>query len=265
MPGTAPSRLAWRASTLGGGDAGAFGSAVNGYSVTRAWARDLGDGCWDGRAGSTPLTYGGVATLTAEASRLHLAQAIVDYLGDGARNQTVFTSAADVLPLLDTIALAATTAPGSCAGGALFATPGRPFDREPPVITFATPAADAYRRGTFEVFASAVDNLDGTPTVTFTSAGLIDDDTDGHEVHDDVVSTGLPDGPFAIEVRAVDDSGNAATATSSKSVTRRSPSTASRYGSARSAVRKQAMVTSGRLRDRWIARRVGSSSTTRAT
>jgi hypothetical protein len=217
------SRAAWRASAAGGGDAGAFGSAVNGYAVTRAWARDLGDGCWDGRAGTTMLTYGGVTPLTAEAARLHLAQAIVDYLGDGARNQTTFTTAADVLPLLDTVALAATSAPGACAGGALFATPGRPFDREPPVITFATPAEAAYLRGTFEVFASAVDNLDGTPTVTFVSPALIDDDTDGHEVHDDVVSTALPDGPFAMEVRAVDDSGNAATATRTVTIDNTAP------------------------------------------
>ncbi|MBP9167813.1 MAG: hypothetical protein KBG48_10515 [Kofleriaceae bacterium] len=218
------SRAAWRAAAAGGGDAGAFGSAVNGYAVTRAWARDLGDGCWDGRAGTTTLTYGGVTPLTAEAARLHLAQAIVDYLGDGARNQTTFTTAADVLPLLDTVALAATSAPGACAGGALFATPGRPFDREPPVITFATPAEAAYLRGTFEVFASAVDNLDGTPTVTFVSPALIDDDTDGHEVHDDVVSTALPDGPFAMEVRAVDDSGNAATATRTVTIDNTAPS-----------------------------------------
>ncbi|MBK6920647.1 MAG: hypothetical protein IPH07_24815 [Deltaproteobacteria bacterium] len=124
------------------------------------------------------------------------------------------------------MALAATSAPGACAGGALFATPGRPFDREPPVITFATPAEAAYLRGTFEVFASAVDNLDGTPHRDLRHPALIDDDTDGHEVHDDVVSTALPDGPFAMEVRAVDDSGNAATAT--RTVTITTPPRASR-------------------------------------
>ncbi len=217
------SRAAWRASAAGGGDAGAFGSAVNGYAVTRAWARDLGDGCWDGRAGTTMLTYGGVTPLTAEAARLHLAQAIVDYLGDGARNQTTFTTAADVLPLLDTVALAATSAPGACAGGALFATPGRPFDREPPVITFgAFPATDPFVRGTFDVTATATDNLDTEPSLTFTS-GQTDIDIDRSEVRATIATAALPDGALTIGLASQDDSGNAATATRTVTVDNTAP------------------------------------------
>jgi hypothetical protein len=217
------SRAAWRASAAGGGDAGAFGSAVNGYAVTRAWARDLGDGCWDGRAGTTTLTYGGVTPLTAEAARLHLAQAIVDYLGDGARNQTTFTTAADVLPLLDTVALAATSAPGACAGGALFATPGRPFDREPPVITFgAFPATDPFVRGTFDVTATATDNLDTEPSLTFTT-GQTDIDIDRSEVRATIATAALPDGALTIGLASQDDSGNAATATRTVTVDNTAP------------------------------------------
>jgi hypothetical protein len=217
------SRAAWRASAAGGGDAGAFGSAVNAYAVTRAWARDLGDGCWDGRAGTTTLTYGGVTPLTAEAARLHLAQAIVDYLGDGARNQTTFTTAADVLPLLDTVALAATSAPGACAGGALFATPGRPFDREPPVITFgAFPATDPFVRGTFDVTATATDNLDTEPSLTFTT-GQTDIDIDRSEVRATIATAALPDGALTIGLASQDDSGNAATATRTVTVDNTAP------------------------------------------
>ncbi|MBK9032150.1 MAG: hypothetical protein IPL61_12660 [Myxococcales bacterium] len=86
------SRTAWTASTAGGGDAGAFGPTINAQKVTNLWSRDIRDGCLDGKAGATPLSYGGVGTLTDEATRLQLAQAIVAYLGDGARNVTAFTA-----------------------------------------------------------------------------------------------------------------------------------------------------------------------------
>ncbi|MBL8622221.1 MAG: hypothetical protein JNK64_12990 [Myxococcales bacterium] len=52
------SRTAWAASTSGGGDAGAFGPTINAQKVTNLWSRDIRDGCLDGKAGATPLSYG---------------------------------------------------------------------------------------------------------------------------------------------------------------------------------------------------------------
>ncbi|MBK7823531.1 MAG: hypothetical protein IPJ61_21325 [Tessaracoccus sp.] len=180
------SRTAWTASTAGGGDAGAFGPTINAQKVTNIWSRDLADGCLDGKAGATPLTYGGVAQLTDEALRLQLAQAIVAYLGDSARNVTAFSGPAEVLPLLDAIATGGGNAmPGSCVGavsGHLFDDNGRTFDRDGPLVTFdgATPLAGAFVRGTIMVEATATDvgMLDPAPTLRITLP-MSTVDTDG--------------------------------------------------------------------------------------
>jgi hypothetical protein len=166
------SRTAWQASALGGGDAGAFGSAVNAMKVLQVWVRDLGDGCWDGRAGRhRALSYGGPTLLTDEATRVQLAQALVAYLGS-AQNQTQFAVPADVLPLLDTWSTGGgNTAPGACAGtNHLFDDAGQGFDREGPVITWgAFPATDPFVRGSVTVTATAVDNLPTLPGLVFTT------------------------------------------------------------------------------------------------
>ena len=206
------SRLAWAASSSGGGDAGAFGPAVNAQTITRTWGRDLGDGCWDGRAGATTLTYGGTLALTEEASRLHLAQAIVAYLGDSARNQTAFASAADVLPLLDTLATGGTTtAPGACPGGRVFTTPGDTFDRTGPVVTWTQLPPSLDVRGSFMIAATCADALDPNPILAIASpAGTVDQDGDitNHNIRASFDTTALPDGPLAVIVDGLDASGN---------------------------------------------------------
>ena len=206
------SRLAWAASAQGGGDAGAFGPAVNAQTITRTWVRDLSDGCWDGRAGTTALTYGGTAALTEEASRLHLAQAIVAYLGDSTRNQTAFTSAADVLPLLDTIATGGTTtAPGACPGGRVFTTAGDTFDRTGPVVTWTQLPPSPDVRGSFMIAATCADALDPNPVLSIASpAGTVDQDGDitNQNIRASFDTTALPDGPLAVVVDGLDASGN---------------------------------------------------------
>ncbi len=206
------SRTAWGASALGGGDAGAFGSAVNAMKVLQVWVRDIGDGCWDGKAGPTALSYGGPTLLTDEATRLQLAQALVAYLGS-AQNQTQFAAAADVLPLLDTLATGGgNTAPGSCAGtNHLFDDAGQGFDREGPVVTWGTfPATDPYVRGMVTVTATAVDNLPTLPTLAFTT-GQTDIDVAANGVRAVIDTTGM-NGPVPLAVRAEDGSMNATTA-----------------------------------------------------
>ena len=203
------SRTAWHASALGGGDAGAFGSAVNAMKVLQVWVRDLGDGCWDGRAGATALSYGGPTLLTDEATRVQLAQALVAYLGS-AQNQTQFAVPADVLPLLDTWSTGGgNTAPGACAGtNHLFDDAGQGFDRKGPVITWgAFPATDPFVRGSVTVTATAVDNLPTLPGLVFTT-GQTDIDVAMNGVRAVIDTTGM-NGPVPLAVRATDGSGNA--------------------------------------------------------
>jgi hypothetical protein len=206
------SRTAWHASALGGGDAGAFGSAVNAMKVLQVWVRDLGDGCWDGKAGPTALSYGGPTLLTDEATRLDLAQALVAYLAS-AQNQTQFAVPADVLPLLDTWATGGGNAgPGSCAGtNHTFDDAGASFDREGPVITWGTfPATDPFVRGMVTVTATAVDNLPTLPSLVFTT-GQTDIDVAVNGVRAVLDTTGM-NGPVPLAVRATDGSTNATTA-----------------------------------------------------
>ncbi len=215
------SRTAWAASTSGGGDAGAFGPTINAQKVTNLWSRDIRDGCLDGKAGATPLSYGGVGTLTDEATRLQLAQAIVAYLGDGARNVTAFTTPAEVLPLLDTLAQGGgNAAPGSCTGavaGHLFDDNGRSFDRDGPLVAFdgGTPPAGAFVRGSIMVDATATDvgMLDPSPTLRIvTPAGTVDTDgdTNDRDIHATFdTATAVPGGgPLTVVLDGFDHSGN---------------------------------------------------------
>jgi hypothetical protein len=215
------SRTAWAASTSGGGDAGAFGPTINAQKVTNLWSRDIRDGCLDGKAGTTPLSYGGVGTLTDEATRLQLAQAIVAYLGDGARNVTAFTTPAEVLPLLDTLAQGGgNAAPGSCTGavaGHLFDDNGRSFDRDGPLVSFdgATPLAGAFVRGTIMVDATATDvgMLDPAPTLRIVApAGTVDTDgdTNDRDIHAtfDTAAAAPGGGPLTVVLDGFDHSGN---------------------------------------------------------
>ena len=215
------SRTAWAASTSGGGDAGAFGPTINAQKVTNLWSRDIRDGCLDGKAGATPLSYGGVGTLTDEATRLQLAQAIVAYLGDGARNVTAFTTPAEVLPLLDTLAQGGgNVAPGSCTGavaGHLFDDNGRSFDRDGPLVAFdgGTPPAGAFVRGSIMVDATATDvgMLDPAPTLRIvTPAGTVDTDGDvnDRDIHASFdTATAVPGGgPLTVVLDGFDHSGN---------------------------------------------------------
>ncbi len=215
------SRTAWAASTSGGGDAGAFGPTINAQKVTNLWSRDIRDGCLDGKAGATPLSYGGVGTLTDEVTRLQLAQAIVAYLGDGARNVTAFTTPAEVLPLLDTLAQGGgNVAPGSCTGavaGHLFDDNGRSFDRDGPLVAFdgGTPPAGAFVRGSIMVDATATDvgMLDPAPTLRIvTPAGTVDTDgdTNDRDIHATFdTATAVPGGgPLTVVLDGFDHSGN---------------------------------------------------------
>jgi len=204
------SQTAYRASTQGGGDAGSFATAMDSIRVVNVLDQDLADGCFDGKINATTqLSYGGTQRPGDQAVRLDLANAIATYLGDGVRNATPLT-VADVLPLLDTLALGGpTNGTGACPGGGLFETPGDTYDRTPPVIVWQapTPVDGTWVRGTIVVQATATDEVDRAPTVTWLG-GLVDSDGDlTNSVATAMVATGA-DGPLTIAARAVDDSGN---------------------------------------------------------
>ncbi|MBE7452765.1 MAG: hypothetical protein HS111_28970 [Kofleriaceae bacterium] len=218
------SETARQASTLGGGDGGTFGTAMTAMRVVRVLEQDVADGCWDGRmggAGGTQLYFGGTRAVSAEAVRRGLANAIVGYLSDGARNQTPYAGAADVLGQLDALASGGgNAAPGSCTGagaGTLHPDPGGAFDQTAPVVTFVTPPTPpaGLVRGTLTVSALATDNLDVRPGLRFTApAGTADadgDETDADAQHT-FVTTALADGPLAVSLEATDDAGNVGTA-----------------------------------------------------
>ncbi len=218
------SETARQASTLGGGDGGTFGTAMTAMRVVRVLEQDVADGCWDGRmggAGGTQLYFGGTRAVSAEAVRRGLANAIVGYLSDGARNQTPYAGAADVLGLLDALSFGGgNAAPGSCTGagaGTLHPDPGGAFDQAAPVVTFVTPPTPpaGLVRGTLTVSALATDNLDVRPALRFTAPpGTPDadgDETDADAQHT-FVTTALADGPLAVSLEATDDAGNVGTA-----------------------------------------------------
>ena len=205
------SQLAYRASSAGGGDAGSFATAMDSMRIVTVLDADLADGCLDGKAGATPLVFGGTQRPTDQTLRLDLASAIAAYLRDPARDLTSVT-VVDVLPLLDTLASSGPArGAGSCPGGGLFATAGTPFDRSSPTIVWQapTPAEGAWVRGTIAVQATAEDDLDLAPSVTWLG-GLVDSDGDpDNAVASATIATGsAPDGILTVAARAVDDAGN---------------------------------------------------------
>ena len=232
------SRTAWQASTAGGGDAGTFGSTVNAQKVVNAWSRDLADGCWNGKAGTDPLSYGGTRTFGDQATRLDLAQAIVAYLGDVAHNPTPFVSASDVLGLLDTLASGGgNDAIGSCVmtapdtvGGQVFDDIGDTFDQAAPTIAFrgATPADGAFVKGTITIDALATDpgNIDIRPTLVFT-APMNTIDVDGDPTDRDALAMidtlTQPEGSLPVTLSSEDDSLNVGTATRTFTVDNTAP------------------------------------------
>ncbi len=220
------SETARTASTLGGGDGGTFGSVMNAMRVVRVLETDLADGCWDGRQGATALFFGGTRAVSVRSTRRDLANQIVSYVADGARNQTPYAGAADILSQLDTLSSGgANMSPGSCsATGKLNPDAGTPFDQTPPVILFlGTTTAAGFVRGTVIVDAMSADPdmLDMRPTLRFTSpAGTADSDgdetdPDAHHVFD---TTTMSDGPMAVSLESVDDAGNVGTATRSYTI-----------------------------------------------
>ncbi len=220
------SETARAASTLGGGDGGTFGSAMNAMRVVRVLETDLADGCWDGRQITTPLFFGGTRAVTVRSTRRELAEKIVSYLSDGARNQTPYAGAVDVLSQLDTLSSGGgNTSPGSCsATGKLNPDAGTPFDQTPPVITFlGTTTTAGFVRGTVTVDAVSADPdmLDMRPTLRFTTpAGTAD--TDGDETDPDAHhmfdTTTMSNGPLVVTLESVDDAGNVGTATRSYTI-----------------------------------------------
>jgi hypothetical protein len=208
------SETAFQASTQGGGTGGAFGTTMNGARVVEVLEADLADGCWDGRAGTTPLFWGGVESVTSEATRLELGNAIVAYLRDAARNVTAFTGAVDVLSLLDTLAGGGpASGEGSCATGALYPDEGGVFDQTVPAVSFVggTPAAGAHVRGTITVAIVASDDIDTMPRIAFASpADLAGQDNDGDANDADATITvntlGRTDGALTVVAHAYDDS-----------------------------------------------------------
>ena len=214
------SELARDASTLGGGDGGTFGSAMSAMRVVRVLETDVADGCWDGRDGGAPLLFGGTQAPTAQTTRLDLAVAIAGYLADGARNQSPYAGASDVLGLLDTLASGGgNTAPGSCAAtGRLHPDAGGPFDQVAPEIAIATVPAGPVVGGVVTVDATASDALDVRPSLRFTApAGTTDADGDESDADArasiDTRAT-FPDaeGTLAIALESFDDAGNRGTA-----------------------------------------------------
>jgi len=208
------SQTAWQASNQGGGDGGTFGTSMHAVRVWKVLDQDLADGCWNGKAGPNALVFGGTQAVTADSARKDLADAIVAFLGGA--NGTPFTTAADILPLLETLSQSGpTTASSTCAAGQLFPTPGQSYDQILPVVVFEppTPAADALVRQTIMVRASATDNLTA-PIASWTApAGLQDTDnvSTNNIVTGTIDTTTLSDGPLTVKASAGDASNNVGT------------------------------------------------------
>ncbi|MBE7452733.1 MAG: hypothetical protein HS111_28800 [Kofleriaceae bacterium] len=191
--------------------------------VVRVLEQDLADGCWDGRLGSPTgprLYYGGTQAVSERAVRRDLANAIASYLGDGARNQTPYAGAADVLGLLDTLAGGGgNAAPGACSGegaGKLHPDAGSSFDQAAPVVTFVTPPTPAagwcgddhgLGGGDRQPRPAAVAPVHGAGG----TADADGDETDADAQHTFVTTT-LADGPLVVSLEAADDAGNVGTA-----------------------------------------------------
>ncbi len=228
------SELARAASTLGGGDGGTFGPAMSSLRVVRALELDLADGCWDGRQGTAPLYFGGTQAVSARATRLGLATAIAAYLDDGARNQTPYAGAADVLALLDTLASGGGNgAPGGCAAtGGLHPDAGSAFDQTPPAIAISTAPAGPVLGGVVTVTAVASDALDVRPSLRFTApAGTVDSDGDAGDADataaiDTRVFLPGTEGTLAVSLESFDDAGNRGTGTLLMTVDNRAPEVA---------------------------------------
>jgi len=209
------SQTAYNASTQGGGDGGSFPAVMNTLRIVRVLEADISDGCWDGAHGA-PLLFGGTQAPTEDTTRRGLANAIVAYLDDGARNQTPFGGAADVLSLLDDLAHGSTAA-GSCVGGAVFDDAGGVFDQQAPTITIS-PGDGAVVGGVVPVTATASDTLDTRPSLSFTAPiGTVDLDSDSTDSDATANLSTLPlvptSGPLVVSLESTDDSGNRGTKT----------------------------------------------------
>jgi len=206
------SRTAWHASNQGGGDGGTFGTSMHALRVWKVLDQDLADGCWNGMAGPNALVYGGTQAVTANSTRKTLADAIVAYLGSPA-NQTPFTTAADILPLLETMSSSGPTSGSgdTCVAGQIFPTPGQNYDQIAPVVVFEspTPAAGLVHQSIM-VHASATDNLTAPVASWAAPAGLVDSDgvTTNAIVTGTINTTTLSDGPLTVTAQAQDASGN---------------------------------------------------------
>ncbi len=218
------SELARTASTLGGGDGGTFGPAMNAMRVVRVLETDVADGCWDGLGpAGAQLYFGGTEAVTVQSTRMDLANAIVSYLtaDNGARNQTPYAGAADVLTQLDVLANGGgNTFRGSC-GVTNMLNPDAgetSFDTIPPRVVFLdamtmppgmTPAA-GFVRGVITVDALATDNLDMRPTLKFVLPTMTAD-ADGDETDPDARhtfdTTTMANGTLTVTLEAQDDAG----------------------------------------------------------
>ncbi|MBE7449237.1 MAG: Ig-like domain-containing protein [Kofleriaceae bacterium] len=213
------SETARMASTLGGGDGGTFGSAMNAMRVFRVLDTDLADGCWDGRQGAMQLFFGGTRAVSNQSVRLDLANRIVGYLGDGARNQTPYAGAADVLSQLDVLASGGgNMSPGSCsATGRLNPDAGGAFDQSPPTISITTVPAGPIYGGIVTVNALATDDLATRPSLRFTApAGTTDVDGDGTDSDasaniDTRMTFPNMEGTITVALESFDDAGNRGT------------------------------------------------------
>lgn len=222
------SRTAWDASNQGGGDGGSFGPSMNAVRVWKVLDQDLADGCWNGKAGPTALSFGGTQAVTATTARKDLADAIVAYLGS-AQNQTPFTGAADVLTLLEALSQSgpASGTGDTCAAGELFPSPGQTYDQTPPVVMFEspTPAPGALVRQTISLRATATDDISAPVASWAAPPGLVDADgvATNAIVTGSIDTTALADGALTVTVQATDASGNVRTASRSFTIDNTQP------------------------------------------
>jgi hypothetical protein len=208
--------ISQRALQLSGQGVGTFGAVSNSNLYISKLAADLADGCADGHASGVQLYYGGTVAVDDQAVRRELADAIAAYLGSSA-NQTPFSSAVDVLSVLDALSSGGVgTGSGSCTSGGIFNDDGSGFDQTPPTIAWLgmTPADGAYVRGSIQLQATATDDVSAARAWWSMPAGLPDDDGDttNANVFGHIDTTQPGDGPLVVEASAVDQSNNLATA-----------------------------------------------------
>lgn len=175
------------------------GVVVTSTTLTDAIADDIGDGVFDGRAGSRPVKVQTYA-LSSYDVRTNLAWAINEWLGSQQNKCKIgvgdFYEAGESL---------------SGTKGEIFPSsdPVVPYDKFGPAVTLAGPAKGQRIRGKTTIEAHASDKAGIVRFEIKSPAGLIDQDQSNESVKAELDTSGYPDEvPIVVQLEAQDGRGN---------------------------------------------------------